>query len=647
MWWNDDPSLDEGHVRRLSHLEMLRRIAPRFAPHRGAFVLGIALMLVFVAAELLAPIVLRRVIDAEIPAARETGSMSGVVRAALLYLAIFLAGSLASFFQVVTVARMGLRIVAKLKSDLFEHVISLGASYFDHHPPGRLLARVESDTERLQMLFSDVALALLRSLILLAGTFAVMFATNVRITLGVVGIVVPFFLAALLFMRAMRPLYAKVRQRVAALSTLVAEHVQAVPILQVFGRRDWSLQKLQDRNMARYRVELGTEFLDYTFWGLFSTAEVLAVIFILHRGFGVQMTETMSLGTLVLFVEYTRRLFWPLSMVAEQLHFIQRAFASGDRVFQVLDTRRSVADRPGARSEVPADWKVIRFENVTFAYGGDGSGTPEAKSNGAASNGARRNGSGKDGRSVDAQGGSPGDGRVVPQPAAAVQKLSFTLRRGERIALVGASGAGKSTVTNLLLRFYEPTEGRVTIDGVDLRDYTQEAWRSRIGLVLQDIHLFPGSIADNLRVFDSSVDESQLRAAVTGIGAAPVLERRSHGLSTPLSEGGQNLSMGERQLVSFARAVVREPDLLLLDEATSSVDPATERRIQDSLQRMMQGRTALVVAHRLSTIVSADNILVMQHGRLVESGRHEELMKNPKGIYRALYDLQFAAGDVV
>lgn len=613
MWWNDDPSLDEGHVRRLSLREMLRRIGPRFVPHRGSLALGITLMLVFVAAELLGPIVLRRLIDVEIPRARESGSMSGVGWAALAYFVIFLAGASASFLQVVTVARMGLRIVARLKSDLFEHVLSLGASYFDHHPPGRLLARVESDTERLQMLFSDVALALLRSLILLAGTFAVMLTANVQITLGVIAIVVPFFAGALIFMRAMRPLYAKVRMRVAALSTLVAEHVQGVPILQVFGRRDWSLRKLHERNRARYRMELGTEFLDYTFWGIFSTAEVLAVIFILHRGFGVRLDESMTLGTLVLFVEYTRRLFWPLSVVAEQLHFIQRAFASGDRVFQILDTQRSVADRPEARTQLPPDWQTIRFENVTFTY------------------------------ETGAEDHAPGAPRAN---AAAVRDLSFALHRGERVALVGPSGAGKSTVTNLLLRFYEPTAGRITIDGVDLREYTQEAWRSKVGLVLQDIHLFPGSIADNLRVFDARIPEVRLHAAVERIGAAPVLERRSHGLATPLSEGGQNLSMGERQLVSFARAVVREPELLLLDEATSSIDPATERRIQISLSRMTEGRTALIVAHRLSTVVSADNILVMQQGRLVESGRHADLMQDSQGIYRALYDLQFAAGDV-
>jgi ATP-binding cassette subfamily B protein len=324
--------------------------------------------------------------------------------------------------------------------------------------------------------------------------------------------------------------------------------------------------------------------------------EIVTVMVIIYVGAPQVLGAAITLGTLVMFIEYTRRLFWPLIAFSEQLNFIQKAFASADRVFALLDTPSRTPDLEDAIPEVPDDWKEITFENVTFTY----------------------------------------DGGVT-----ALDGVSLRIQRGEKIALVGLSGGGKTTVTNLLLRYYEATEGSIALDGIDIRDYKQRAWRSKIGLVLQDIHLFPGTLGDNLRVLRDEIPSEQLDRAVRIVQADAMIKRLPDGYDTVLSEGGTNLSMGERQLLCFARAVVEDPDILILDEATSSVDPVTEQRLQDSLDHLMEGRTSLIVAHRLATITKVDRILVMHHGKLVEEGTHEELYAQ-RGIYRDLFDLQFA-----
>jgi len=299
----------------------------------------------------------------------------------------------------------------------------------------------------------------------------------------------------------------------------------------------------------------------------------------------------------VMFIEYTRRLFWPLVMFSEQLDFIQRAFASAERVFGILDTPSRTPDDPDATADIPREWNEITFESVGLTYDG----------------GAR-----------------------------ALDGMSFSIRRGEKIALVGLSGGGKTSVTSALLRYYEPTDGRIAMDGIDIRRYQQREWRRRIGLVLQDIHLFPGTLEDNLRVLREDIPKEAIDRALSTVQATTMVERLPRGYDTELSEGGGNLSMGERQLLCFARAIVDDPDILILDEATSSVDPVTEQRLQDALDHLLEGRTSIIVAHRLATITKVDRILVLHEGRLVEEGSHQELYQQG-GVYRDLFDLQFAS----
>jgi ATP-binding cassette subfamily B protein len=595
-WWHDhERPEDVGHERQLSFGTMVRRLLPLLRPHRRALLTGLALVLVSVAAQLAGPLVLWRLIDADVA----TGDRGGIVRSALLYALLFVVSASATYLQVSVLARMGLRIVADLKQRLFEHLLGLSLAYFDTHTPGALLARVESDAERLQALFSEVAVAILRTLLFVGGMLAVMFTVRWQAATAVVLVATPLVLVTVLFFRRMRALYRKVRRLYARISGFVAEYVQGVPILQVFGYERRARERLADRNQEKLVADRRASMFEYGFWGFLSAMEVAAVMGILFVGASGAFGAVMTGGMFVLFLEYARQAFWPLALFAEQLGFIQRAFASADRVFGVLDTPSRAPDRQGARDVVPADWREIAFEHVSFDYDG----------------GTR-----------------------------ALDDVSFTLRRGERLALVGLSGGGKTTLVSLLLRYYEPTSGRITLDGRDIRELTLRAWRARLGLVLQDIHLFPGTVAENVRALGDDVGRDAVERAVATVGARDLVARLPARYDEPLAEGGANLSMGERQLLSFARAIVRDPDVLVLDEATSAVDPGTERRLQESVERALAGRTSLIIAHRLATVVNADRILVVHRGRIAEEGRHAALHAQG-GIYRDLFDLQFAAGE--
>lgn len=592
LWDQDDP--EDGKGGR-SVREMLPRLAPLFRPHRPVVAAGVALMLLFTAADVAGPLVLRHLIDVEIA----SGSRTGIAASAAVFLGLFLLARGAQYLQIVLVARMGLKIVTGLKRRLFDHIMGLSMAFFDRRSPGQLLARVESDTERLLVLFTEVGLSLMGSLVILFATLAVMLVTDWRITAVVIAVLAPIGVLNVYFLRYLRRFYSRARKAYADISSVVTEHVQAVPVIQVYDLQDDAGRRLGECDGAYISAEAHANFRAYGFWGALSAIEVGIVMLVVYSASTELFGRAMQVGTLVLFVEYARRIFHPLLMFSEQINFMQRAFASADRVFDLLETASKTPEREGAIAELPKGFSELRFEDVGFVYEG----------------GIR-----------------------------ALEGLDLTVRRGERIALVGRSGGGKSTILKLLLRFHEPTAGRIALDGRDVRAYTHEAWRAGLGLVLQEIRLFPGTLRENLTVFRDDIGDGAIARALGIVQAGDVVERLG-GLEAEIEEGGANLSLGERQLVSFARAIVRDPDLLLLDEATSSVDPGTEKRLQEALGRVLAGRTSITIAHRLSTVLGADRILLIDQGRLVDAGPHRELLRRSP-LYAELCRLQLQGVDI-
>jgi ATP-binding cassette subfamily B protein len=579
---------------KVSSLKLLTRFIPYVKPHWKAFLAAVLLLLLAIAGELAGPLVLRAVIDDAIP----SGSSSEIIRLSGLFAAIFLVTMAIAYVQVIIASRIGLGIVRSLKRQLFDHVLTLSMGFFHANPSGKLMARVESDTERVRMLFSETSMALLRNAAMVVGTMVIMFRANGYIALRVLAITVPVALISIPVLKRMRVIWGKVRRSYASIAAVASEFVRAVPVLQVFGTTGFAREKMHREGKEYFRREMKASLLEYGFWSFLGTLEIGAVAVILVAGRPGVISGAVTVGTVVLFVEYTRRLFGPLAMFGETLNQIQRALASGERLMEILDTETLTPDGSIAGG-FPSDWERIEFQDVWFRYS--------------------------------------------EESDWALKGVSFVLRRGETIALVGDSGGGKSTIVSLLMRFHYPQKGSIVMDGVNINDYTLDSWRSGLGLVLQEVNLFSGSLSGNLTLFDHTVSREAQENALRAIEAGELLDSIPGGLDGRISEGGANLSMGQRQLINIARAMLRQPEILVLDEATSSVDPGTEKRIQRATDIALEGRTALVVAHRLATIEHASRIIVVRHGRVVEMGTHRELLAEG-GIYAGLHGLQFGEG---
>ncbi len=590
MHFQFDDTFDDSSIRKTSTFGVLRKIYPFLRPHRKSFSIAAVLLFLSVAGELAGPLILRKVIDTAIP----DKSVRDIVFYSLLFAGTFSFAMVMSYLEVMITTKVGLSVVRDLKEKVFRHMLSLSLSFFVRNPTGKLMARVESDSERVRMLFSDVSMALLRNVAMVCGTLGIMLAADAEITKWIIILLLPVALLTVPLLKKMRKLYRRVRSAYARISGFIAEYVRSVPVLQVFGATGMASRKIHDEGQRFLNREVEAYFWEYGFWSFLGSCEIIAVIVILLSGRAGVISGTVSVGTVVMFVEYTRRLFGPVVMFSETLNMVQRAAASAERLFDILATETLTPDGLLDDGDFPDEWKEIRFESLWFRY-------PEGKW--------------------------------------VLKNVSFTVARSTMVALVGASGGGKSTIVSLLMRFYEPTEGRITIDGIDIREFRLSVWRSRLGLVLQNVNLFSGTLSENLTVFREGIPASTQRKALKAIEAEDILEVIPGGLDGSISEGGLNISMGQRQLINYARAILKEPEILVLDEATSSVDPGTEKRIQRSTDLIVKNRTALVVAHRLSTVTHASKILVVQYGVIAEEGTHEELLRH-EGIYAGLCRLQ-------
>lgn len=592
---------DDGHEAKrtgdLTNRELARLLWPLFRPHVGHF-LGAFLLLLFASClTVVGPLLVKRAIDVNINADHD---LAGLHVTVLLFLAVQLVYLGTNYALRNWLEWTGQNMMAELRKRLFGHLLELPLAFHDRMTPGQLLTRVESDTQALRMLFTTTGVMLLGDVLLFCGMFVVMAYVSPRLTC-ITAVLLPCLVGVtIFFQRRVRPMFVQVRARHAALAGRLTEFVQSMSALRAFARGKWAVADFQSLNRRKYEMQYRSERLIILWFNILFLLQTLAIAALLGLGGYWALSGLVTIGTLVMFIGYIRRFFEPLLRLSEQLAVLQKALASAERIFLLLREPNTVAE-PKSPVAWPGPTKGIVFEHVWFRYLSE---------------------------TVD----NDNDQEWI------LRDVSFTLPVGESWALVGPTGSGKTTIVNLLLRFYDPQRGRILIDGVDLRDLAHDDLRGNIGLVLQDIHFFSGDLESNL-VLGTNLTRVQVEETARTTLADRFIRRLPGGYSTELAERGGNLSVGQRQLLSFTRALLRDPRLLVLDEATSAVDPATEVLLSQATRRLLAGRTALVIAHRLSTIRDCHRIVVLQHGRIVEQGAHDELLA-AGGLYNTLHQLQ-------
>jgi len=593
---------------------LMRRLLGYLSPHRRAAIGALALMALSSAGQLFGPVATAIAFDLFLaPAAGAVAPRSGISAAAarlferagwapgpgagLIAVALVWAGVLiltfaALWLQGYLLQAMGQGILADLRRDVFAGLQRLDLAHFDRTPIGRLVTRVTTDIDSLSELFTAGIVSIVGDLLLLAGIAAVLFVLDWRLALAAFSILPFLFLLTTWFKTRARRSFREVRVEVARLAAMLQEHVTGMSIVQLFGREQDAARRFAAINRAHRDANVRGIFYYAVYYPGVELLTAAGLALVLAVGGARVSTGLVSIGALVAFLQYAQRFYQPLADLSEKYNVLQQAMASSERIFELLDTPASIVSPPGGHA--PASIAgAIEFDHVDFAY-------------------------------------RPGE--------PVLHDVSIRLAPGEMVAVVGATGAGKSTLANLLLRFYDVAAGAVRLDGVDVREWDLAALRRAVGLVLQDVFLFAGSIGGNLRLGESFPDE-RLRRAAADAEALELVERLPGGFAAPVRERGAGLSTGEKQLLAFARALAFDPPVLVLDEATASVDTETERRIQRALERLLAGRTSLVIAHRLSTIQRADRIVVLHHGRVAEQGSHRELLARG-GLYRRLYELQ-------
>jgi ATP-binding cassette subfamily B multidrug efflux pump len=518
--------------------------------------------------------------------------LSGINVAAALYFAVLFAGFGVLYTQMVLMNLMGQYIMYDLRKQIFGHLQKLDIQFFDRNPVGRLMTRVTTDVDALNEMFTAGFVSIFGDIFVLAGIVGVLFWMNWRMALVLFSIIPLIILASAWFRAGARVTYRKTRARIAAINAFLQEHISGMATVQLFNREADEAEKFDGLNARHRDANIESIFYYSVFYPVVELVETIGVALIVWYGGGQVIQGTLSIGALIAFFQYAQRFYEPISDLSEKYNILQSAMAASERVFKLLDTPPRILDDGTIEID---HFESIEFRNVSFAYN---------------------------------------------EPEWVLKDVSFTVARGERVALVGHTGAGKTTVTALLLRFYEAQRGEILINGIDIRQYTIGSLRSLFAIVQQDFFLFTGTIAQNISLGNPDISAERVHEAAIRVQADRFIQRLPEGYDAEVRERGAGLSVGEKQLLSFARALAFNPPVLVLDEATSSIDTETEVLIQEAIQTLMEGRTSIVIAHRLSTIRSADTILVFHHGEIRERGTHEELMQQA-GLYRKLYEIQY------
>ena len=523
------------------------------------------------------------------------GDYDVIIATAIKY-AVVLALSFAfNVAQTWILQKTGQNIILQMRKDLYRHIQSLGSRYFDITPVGKLVTRVTNDVEALNEMYSGILVQLFRNIVKIVGLAGVMLVLDVRLA-AISFVLMPLVIGlTVLCQKIARNIYRLYRTRLTDINTFLSEHLSGMKIIQIFGRQERKFEEFHDKNTKLYKAFYREMLMYAVFRPLIYILSILSLMIVLWFGSRNVFDEIISVGTLYIFSNYIRSFFDPIQELAEQFSTLQSSIASAEKIFTVMDEDEFIPEVENPKQPDKITGK-IEFDHVWFAYDGENY---------------------------------------------VLKDVSFVINPGEKVAFVGATGAGKSSILNLIGRYYDIQKGHIYIDGIDIRQLSKKQLRSAIGQMQQDVFIFEGDVAYNIRLNDDDITDAQVKAAAEYVNASHFIEKLPQGYHEPVTERGATFSAGERQLLSFARTLAHNPSILVMDEATANIDTETEILIQEALEKLMDGRTTIMVAHRLSTIQHADCIMVMHKGRICERGTHRELLEQD-GIYRKLYELQIS-----
>lgn len=568
---------------------VVRRLMAYLRPRKKTVAVALLLAMVVTVSDLVRPVLVGNAMDS----ITAGSTFSVIVRYSALYMGILVLGTCCNAIELWMLQKLGQDIILEIRQQLFRHIHSLSLRFFDITPVGRIVTRVTNDVETLNELFSTILVTMVKNAVLILGYAGVMLYLNWKLAL------VSFILLPLvvyltrLFTKLYRTTHRITRTKVSALNTYLSENLSAMKLIQVFHREREKQREFRQRSGDLFQSNFREIVVYGTFRPVIYFISILALASVLGFGGKQVMDGALSIGTLYIFTSYVKSFFEPIQSLSDQFGTLQAAMAAGEKIFTLMDEEPQIR-QPENPKPLPAVKGRIEFEHVWFSYDGE---------------------------------------------EWVLRDVSFVIEPGQTAAFVGATGAGKSSILNLIGRYYDIQKGRITLDGVDIRELDLKDLRRAIGQVQQDVFLFTGDIQGNIRLREQEISDGKVHDAAHFVGADSFIDRLEQGYETAVTERGSTLSAGQRQLLSFARTLAFDPAVLVMDEATANIDTETEGLIQEAMAKMMQGRTTIVVAHRLSTIQHADQIMVMHHGQLREQGTHQELLAKG-GIYKKLYDLQ-------
>lgn len=567
------------------------RLIAYMKPYAHWVIFALLLVLGLTAFDLYRPMLVGDAIDAF----GANGDYDVIIATAIKY-AVVLALSFAfNIAQTWILQKTGQNIILQMRKDLYRHIQSLGSRYFDITPVGKLVTRVTNDVEALNEMYSGILVQLFRNIVKIVGLAGVMLVLDVRLA-AISFVLMPLVIGlTVLCQKIARNIYRLYRTRLTDINTFLSEHLSGMKIIQIFGRQERKFEEFHDKNTKLYKAFYREMLMYAVFRPLIYILSILSLMIVLWFGSKNVFDEIISVGTLYIFSNYIRSFFDPIQELAEQFSTLQSSIASAEKIFTVMDEDEFIPEVENPKQPDKITGK-IEFDHVWFAYDGENY---------------------------------------------VLKDVSFVINPGEKVAFVGATGAGKSSILNLIGRYYDIQKGHIYIDGIDIRQLSKKKLRSAIGQMQQDVFIFEGDVAYNIRLNDDDITDAQVKAAAEYVNASHFIEKLPQDYHEPVTERGATFSAGERQLLSFARTLAHNPSILVMDEATANIDTETEILIQEALEKLMDGRTTIMVAHRLSTIQHADCIMVMHKGRICERGTHRELLEQD-GIYRKLYELQIS-----